>query len=81
MFLLAEADAATVDAVLINWHSFFFLLFALLACAFAVAVVVSSNVVHMAFFLTVSLGATPKTIAKMKSGSRIAPSRPSISWR
>jgi len=53
MFLLAEAET-----VLINWHSFFFLLFALLACAFAIAVVVSSNIVHMAFFLTVCLGAT-----------------------
>src|SRR5437763_13361893 len=42
----------------INWHSFFFLLFALLACAFAVAVVVSSNIVRMAFYLIMSLGAT-----------------------
>jgi NADH-quinone oxidoreductase subunit J len=53
MFLLAEADT-----VLINWHTFFFLLFALIACAFAIAVVVASNVVHMAFYLTVCLGAT-----------------------
>ncbi len=42
----------------INWHSFFFLLFALVTCVFAVAVVVSSNIVRMAFFLIVSLGAT-----------------------
>jgi NADH:ubiquinone oxidoreductase subunit 6 (subunit J) len=42
----------------INWHSFFFLLFALVACAFAVAVVASSNVVRMAFYLVISLGAT-----------------------
>ncbi|MEX2187526.1 MAG: NADH-quinone oxidoreductase subunit J [Pirellulales bacterium] len=42
----------------INWHSFFFLLFALVACAFSVAVVVTSNVVRMAFFLIVALGAT-----------------------
>jgi NADH:ubiquinone oxidoreductase subunit 6 (subunit J) len=42
----------------INWHSFFFLLFALVTCAFAVAVVVASNVVRMAFYLIVSLGAT-----------------------
>ena len=42
----------------INWHSVFFLLFALLSCGFAVAVVVSSNIVRMAFYLTLSLGAT-----------------------
>jgi NADH:ubiquinone oxidoreductase subunit 6 (subunit J) len=41
-----------------NWHSFFFLLFALIAAVFAIAVVVTSNVVHMAFYLTLSLGAT-----------------------
>lgn len=42
----------------INWHSFFFLLFSLLACAFAVAVVVTSNVVRMAFYLVMCLAAT-----------------------
>jgi NADH:ubiquinone oxidoreductase subunit 6 (subunit J) len=42
----------------INWHTFFFLLFALITCAFAVAVVVASNVVRMAFYLIMSLGAT-----------------------
>ena len=41
----------------INWHAFFFLLMALVACAFAVAVVVSNNIVRMAFYLVVSLGA------------------------
>jgi NADH-quinone oxidoreductase subunit J len=41
-----------------NWHSVFFLLFALLSCGFALAVVVSSNIVRMAFYLTLSLGAT-----------------------
>ena len=35
----------------------FFLLFAAIACGFAVAVVVSSNVVRMAFYLIVSLAA------------------------
>ena len=39
-----------------NWHSLFFLLFALLACGFAVAVVLSSNIVRMAFYLVLSLG-------------------------
>jgi NADH-quinone oxidoreductase subunit J len=42
----------------INWHTFFFLLFALIACAFAVAVVVTSNVVRMAFYLVLALSAT-----------------------
>lgn len=42
----------------INWHSFFFLLFGLLTAAFAVAVVVSSNIVRMALYLIMSLGAT-----------------------
>lgn len=41
----------------INWHTFFFLLFSLLAVVFAVAVVVTSNVVRMAFYLIMSLGA------------------------
>lgn len=41
----------------INWHSCFFLLFALVACASAVAVVVTSNIVRMACWLVVSLGA------------------------
>ncbi len=43
---------------MINWHSVFFLIFALTTCAAAVAVVVSSNIVRMAFYLIVSLGAT-----------------------
>lgn len=42
----------------INWHSFLFLLSALVACVFAVAVVVARSVVHMALYLIVSLGAT-----------------------
>ncbi|REJ94835.1 MAG: hypothetical protein DWQ35_07420 [Planctomycetota bacterium] len=42
----------------INWHTLFFLLFAGIACAFALGVVFSSNVVRMAFFLIISLAAT-----------------------
>jgi len=42
----------------LNWHSITFLLFALIACGFAVAVVATSNIVRMAFYLTLSLGAT-----------------------
>ena len=41
----------------IQWHSLFFLLMALAACGAALAVVFSSNVVRMAFWLVVSLGA------------------------
>lgn len=42
----------------INVHSCLFLLFALLACGFAIAVAATNNVVRMAFYLTLSLGAT-----------------------
>jgi NADH:ubiquinone oxidoreductase subunit 6 (subunit J) len=42
----------------IYWPSFFFLLFGGLACAFAIAVVFSSNIVRMAFYLVMSLAAT-----------------------
>ncbi len=41
-----------------NWHSFFFLLFSLVCCGFAIAVVATSNVVRMAFYLVISLSAT-----------------------
>jgi NADH-quinone oxidoreductase subunit J len=41
----------------IKWDSFFFLFFAVTACAFAVAVVMTSNIVRMAAYLVVSLGA------------------------
>ncbi len=42
----------------INVHSCLFVLFALLACGFAIAVASTNNVVRMAFYLTLSLGAT-----------------------
>jgi NADH-quinone oxidoreductase subunit J len=42
----------------IYWPSFFFLLFALLSCGFAVAVLLSSNIVRMAFYLVLSLAST-----------------------
>jgi NADH:ubiquinone oxidoreductase subunit 6 (subunit J) len=41
-----------------NWHTFLFLLFALIAVVFALAVVYTSNIVRMAFYLTLSLGST-----------------------
>lgn len=46
-----------VETAAINWHTFFFLLFALVACVFALAMLFSSNVVRMAFYLVLSLGA------------------------
>ncbi len=42
----------------INWSSFYFFLFGGLACLFALAVVFTSNVVRMAFYLIMSLAAT-----------------------
>src|SRR4051812_1675849 len=42
----------------IYWPSFFFLLFAGIACAFAVAVVITPNIVRMAFYLVMSLAST-----------------------
>jgi NADH:ubiquinone oxidoreductase subunit 6 (subunit J) len=42
----------------IYWPSVFFLLLAILACGFAVAVLLSPNVVRMAFYLVLSLAAT-----------------------
>jgi NADH-quinone oxidoreductase subunit J len=41
----------------IIWHSFFFLLFAMIACTAAIAMVISTNVVRMAFYLVISLSA------------------------
>jgi NADH-quinone oxidoreductase subunit J len=42
----------------IDWHTYFFMLFAMLACAFAAGVLFTANVVRMAFYLLMSLGAT-----------------------
>jgi NADH-quinone oxidoreductase subunit J len=41
----------------INWHSCFFLLFALIGCISAVAVVLSGDIVRMACYLVISLTA------------------------
>ena len=43
---------------LIDWHGFFFLLFAAIACIAALMVVLTDNVVRMALHLILSLGAT-----------------------
>jgi len=56
--LLAETLlAAETASAGINWHSFFFLLFALVSCIGALAVLFSNNIVRMAFYLVISLGA------------------------
>lgn len=47
-----------LGVVPIDWHAFFFVLFATVTCVFALAVLFSTNVVHMAFYLTLSLGAS-----------------------
>src|SRR5688572_11739085 len=49
MMLLATSDF---------WHEFYFTLFALLTCGFALAVLFSNNIVRMAFYLVLSLGAS-----------------------
>lgn len=41
-----------------SWQTFLFLLYSAVACGFALLVVLSSNVVRMAFYLVLSLGAT-----------------------
>lgn len=43
---------------IINWHSVLFLMFAAAACVFALPVLLSDNIVRMAFYLTLALGAT-----------------------
>jgi NADH-quinone oxidoreductase subunit J len=42
----------------IYWPSVLFLVFGAVACAFAVAVVMTANIVRMAFYLVISLAAT-----------------------
>ena len=50
--------ASAMPMAAVNWHSVLFLLFAAVACACAVAVVLADNVVRMAFYLVLSLAAT-----------------------
>jgi NADH:ubiquinone oxidoreductase subunit 6 (subunit J) len=50
------ADALLLGVI--NWHSTFFMFFAAIACVFGAAVLFSSNVVRMAFYLVISLAAT-----------------------
>ena len=47
-----------INLLAYSWGDFYFILFAGIACIFAVAVLLTSNVVRMAFYLVISLGAT-----------------------
>ena len=47
-----------INLLAANWGDVSFILFAGIACIFAVAVLLTSNVVRMAFYLIISLGAT-----------------------
>lgn len=58
MFAMSSPIAMPPLLAMFDWHAFFFTWFALLAGGFALAVVVSGNVVRMAFYLTLCLGAT-----------------------
>ncbi len=49
---------AAMPLAAVNWHGLFFLVFAAVACGMAVAVVLADNIVRMAFYLVLSLGAT-----------------------
>ena len=65
----------------VNWHSVFFLLFSLVACGFAVAVVLTSNVVRMAFFLVVALGRAHidlKSLHKRIASDRLSFGKPEL---
>lgn len=42
----------------IDWHALYFLLFSVVAGVFALGVLFSNNIVRMAFYLVISLGAT-----------------------
>ena len=56
--MMTTVLASVMPVAAINWHSVLFLLFAAVACACAVAVVLAENVVRMAFYLVLSLAAT-----------------------
>jgi NADH-quinone oxidoreductase subunit J len=58
MWLVVAAETAGGEPRVFLWHTFFFLFFAALACAFSVTVLLSANIVRMAFYLIVALGAT-----------------------
>jgi NADH:ubiquinone oxidoreductase subunit 6 (subunit J) len=54
--LLASETAAAATSAALNWHTLFFVFFAMITCGFALAVLFTSNIVRMAFYLTICLG-------------------------
>ncbi|MFM8292415.1 MAG: NADH-quinone oxidoreductase subunit J [Planctomycetia bacterium] len=56
--ILGTFATTVLPLAAVNWHSVFFLLFAAIACLCAIAVVLADNVVRMALYLVLSLGAT-----------------------
>lgn len=57
--LIAAADPVAAEAPRVFlWHTFFFMLFAGMACLFSLAVLFTSNIVRMAFYLILALAAT-----------------------
>lgn len=48
----------TLAVEAIAWHQFFFVMFALLTCGFALGVLFSGNIVRMAFYLVLSLASS-----------------------
>lgn len=57
LVLPAAALANALPLGAINWHTVFFLLFAVVACVSAIAVVAADSIVRMALYLVFSLGA------------------------
>jgi len=47
-----------INLLAVSWGDFYFIIFAGVACIFAVGVLLTSNIVRMAFYLIISLGAT-----------------------
>jgi NADH-quinone oxidoreductase subunit J len=56
--VLPAISGMVLPLAAVDWHSLFFLLFAAVACGGAIAVVAADNVVRMALYLVLSLGAT-----------------------
>ncbi len=47
-----------INLLAVSWGDFYFIIFAGVACIFALGVLLTSNIVRMAFYLIISLGAT-----------------------
>ena len=59
--MLAEIVPLALPLAAINWHSFFFLLFAAVACGCAIAVVLADNVVRIVTNGAWAVSITPNT--------------------